>query len=320
MAKHVYGFIKTPREVYAAVEERVDDAANLPASFDLTQSGDMPAVVDQGQLGSCTANAIAGAIGFDVAKQGGPLDFAASRLFIYYNERSLEGTVSTDSGATIADSVKAVNQWGCPPETDWPYDIDVFASKPPTEAYTDGKLIEAVKYNTVAQTTTAIKAALYAGFPVVIGFQVYESFESDEVEKTGVVPMPATNETLLGGHAGVIVGWDDATSRWKERNSWGTGWGQAGYCTFPYAYLTDSNLASDFWTVEQTTGAAPFPDPTPGPQPVPPPPSPSPAPDSALAAFIAAVPPDWENGMHEGNNKKVAEAVQALRVSQGLPK
>lgn len=259
MADHKYGLIPTPRHIYNQVEQRVDDGANLPPKFDLCDTGNMPSVWDQGQLGSCTANAISAAVSFDVAKQGGQLDFAPSRLFVYFNERTIEGTVSTDSGATIADSVKAVNEYGCPPESEWPYDIDQFTKKPPTECYTDGKLIEAVKYNTVQPTTTAIKAALYAGFPVVIGFTVYESFESAEVASSGVVPMPKPGEQTLGGHAVVVVGWDDANSRYKVRNSWGTGWGLVGYFELPYGYLTDSNLASDFWTLEQTgPGAAPF--------------------------------------------------------------
>ncbi len=89
---------------------------------------------------------------------------------------------------------------------------------------------------------------------MVFGFSVYESFESDSVASTGVVPMPSPNEQLLGGHAVVLVGYDDTKKVWIVRNSWGTNWGQAGYFTMPYAYLTNSNLASDFWTISTVTG------------------------------------------------------------------
>jgi C1A family cysteine protease len=83
----------------------------------------------------------------------------------------------------------------------------------------------------------------------VFGFTVYESFEGDAVAKTGEVSMPGPSEKVLGGHAVVAVGYDDSTQRFIVRNSWGPGWGMGGYFTIPYAYLTDSNLADDFWTV-----------------------------------------------------------------------
>ena len=118
----------------------------MPAAVDLRAN--CPPVYDQGQLGSCTANAIAAAIEFDRKKQR-LTDFVPSRLFIYYNERVMEGTVSSDLGAQIRDGIKSVNKIGAPPETDWPYDIAKFAQKPPTKAYTDAKLDRAIQYQKV---------------------------------------------------------------------------------------------------------------------------------------------------------------------------
>jgi C1A family cysteine protease len=69
------------------------------------------------------------------------------------------------------------------------------------------------------------------------------------VAQTGIVPMPSPQEQLLGGHCVVAVGYDDAQQRFIVRNSWGEGWGKNGYCTMPYAYLTDTDLSSDFWTI-----------------------------------------------------------------------
>lgn len=254
MAKHVYGAIPTPRPVYDKVWRRADDQGNLPPSVDLTSQ--MPAVYDQGQLGSCTANALSAAFEFDLMRQG-LTDYMPSRLFVYYNERSIEGTVSTDSGAQIADGVKTLASDGVCAESEWPYDIAKFTDRPPAKAYADAKAVRVLTYHTVDQSEVAIKAALAAGFPVVIGFTVYDSFESGEVEKTGVVPMPGPDESQLGGHAVVVVGYDDESRRFRVRNSWGSGWGQSGYFTMPYAYLTDPDLASDFWTLA-TVGAAPF--------------------------------------------------------------
>lgn len=219
----------------------------LPKSTDLR--GGCPAVYDQGDLGSCTANAIGAAVEFDQRKQKLPQPFSPSRLFIYYNERALEGTIETDSGAMLRDGIKTVATQGACPETTWPYVEDKFSDRPPAQCYKVGKMHPAVQYSRVAQDLGQMKTCLAAGYPFAFGFTVYESFESDEVAKTGVAPMPETGETALGGHAVLAVGYDDSSSRFLVRNSWTAAWGMGGYFTLPYAYLADDNLADDFWTI-----------------------------------------------------------------------
>ncbi len=219
----------------------------LPPSVDLR--GGCPAIYDQGELGSCTANAIAAAVEFDQRKQSLPQLFTPSRLFIYYNERALEGTIPTDSGAMLRDGIKAVASAGACPETMWPYVENSFAERPPAPCFKIGKTHPAVSYSRVAQDLGQMKACLAAGYPFVLGFTVYESFESDAVAHSGVAEMPDASETALGGHAVMAAGYDDASGRFLVRNSWGAGWGMGGYFTIPYAYLTDSNLADDFWTI-----------------------------------------------------------------------
>ena len=98
-----------------------------------------------------------------------------------------------------------------------------------------------------------MKGCLAEGFPFVFGFSVYESFESDEVTKTGVAPMPAKGETLMGGHAVLAVGYDDSDERLLVRNSWSEGWGMKGYFTLPYGYLTERALSSDFWSIRSVS-------------------------------------------------------------------
>jgi C1A family cysteine protease len=225
--------------------------ANLPPSVNLTTGFPQPPY-DQGQLGSCTANAVAGAFEFDLPKES-LTDFIPSRLFIYYNERTIEGTVSSDSGAQLRDGIKTVARQGVCPETQWPYDISQFATKPPAGCYTDALANRASSYQRLHQVITELKGCLASGYPFVFGFTVYESFESQQVAQTGDAPMPQTGEKVLGGHAVVAAGYDDSTQRFLVRNSWGTGWGKNGYFTLPYAYLTDSGLSSDFWTVRIVT-------------------------------------------------------------------
>ena len=230
--------------MYAAPPEVV---TALPPKVDLRQQ--CPAVYNQGQLGSCTANAIAGALEFDQMKEK-EQPFTPSRLFIYYNERAMEGTVSSDSGGQIRDGVKSVNQQGAPPEDpDWPYDIAKFAEKPPAKAYEDATKHESVVYQRLTPTLGQLKGCLASGYPFVFGFVVYESFESPQVASTGEAQLPQAGEQQLGGHAVLAVGYDDSQQRFIVRNSWGPGWGMAGYFTLPYPYLLQATLSSDFWTI-----------------------------------------------------------------------
>jgi hypothetical protein len=218
----------------------------LPSKVDL--SSQCPPVYDQGQLGSCSANAIGGAFQFELMRQKAP-DFVPSRLFIYYNERSIENTIDKDSGAQIRDGIKSVANLGVCPETSWPYVVSEFAVKPFAVCYTDALKHTAVSYERIAQQLDQMRGCLADGFPFVAGFTVYSSFEGPVVAKNGILGMPQASESVVGGHAVLVVGYDDAAKTFLVRNSWGPNWGQAGYFTMPYDYLTNENLASDFWTI-----------------------------------------------------------------------
>ena len=222
-------------------------AGALPAKADL--QAQCPPVYDQGQLGSCTANAIAGAIQFDRMKQMLSPMFTPSRLFIYYNERAIEHSIDSDSGAQIRDGIKSIGKQGDCPETEWPYVIARFKTKPPKKCYADARKYKAVLYQRLTQTLGQLKGCVASGWPFVFGFTVYEGFESATVTKTGHASLPKSGEQVIGGHAVVGVGYDDAKQWFIIRNSWGGRWGMSGYFTLPYAYLTDENLASDFWTI-----------------------------------------------------------------------
>jgi C1A family cysteine protease len=237
--------------------------ANLPARVDLRDK--CPKVYDQGRIGSCTANAISAAFEYCLLQQRME-DFLPSRLFIYYNERQIERHIPIDSGAQIRDGIKSVAKIGVCDEAEWPYDdtpadpnTSLFppgahASTRPTEkCYQSARDNIVTSYRRLPRSLNQYKGCLASGHPFVFGFSVYSSFESVEVRNAGVLQMPQTDESMIGGHAVLAVGYDDATSRFIVRNSWGDQWGTQGYFTMPYAYLTDRGLASDFWTINIVT-------------------------------------------------------------------
>lgn len=226
--------------------------AKLPTSFSLVND-QFPAVLDQGQLGSCTAQATSNALRHCLRKEGKP-DCQPSRLFIYYYSRLLENCVNQDSGAVIRDVMKAVQKYGACDESSgqWPYDITKFKQQPPRKCVDLAKQHMNVRYYAVEQSLVALKSALVAGFPIVCGIMIYESFERDETMSTGHVPLPdyrQGQESLYGGHAILLVGYNDDTREFIFENSWGTGVGDHGYFYIPYNFITNPNLANDFWTL-----------------------------------------------------------------------
>lgn len=201
---------------------------------------------------NCTGNSIAGAIQFERMKQAEP-NFVPSRLFIYYNERLMEGTVSEDAGAQIRDGIKSVVSQGVCPEPMWPYSDADFPVKPPQPCYDVAVKNLVMQYNRLNnQDIVQLKTSLAQGYPFVFGFQVFSAFESELVGSTGVLNMPQPGETNMGGHAVMCVGYDDAKQVFWIRNSWSSSWGQAGYFTMPYAYMTNPNLCNDFWNIQKT--------------------------------------------------------------------
>ena len=225
---------------------------NLPLKCSILKA--CPAIYDQGQLGSCTANALAAAVQFERIRQG--LEGSGrvpSRLFIYYNERLIEGDVAADRGAQLRDGIKAIASKGaCFEGTEidnWPYDESKFATKPSAHCYEAASSDKVLSYSRLVPRLDQLKGCIASGYPFVFGFTCYQSFESEAVAKTGNLELPARNETAVGAHAVLAVGYNDSMQRFLIRNSWGAQWGQKGYFTMPYAYLTDSDLCSDFWTV-----------------------------------------------------------------------
>jgi len=232
---------------------------NIPKSIDLSTS--CSPVFDQGQIGSCTGNALAGMYEYlqlkylkdttiKTAEEFTTKYDPVSRLFIYYYERSLEGTVGEDSGAQIRDGIKVLASQGVCREINWPYSQNNLFKKPNKNANSEAVNHKISVYSRI-NNLNDMKNCLASGFPFVFGFMVYDYFETEEMAKNGILQMPKSNEACLGGHAVMAAGYDDKTQMILVRNSWGAAWGKKGYFYMPYTYISNSGLASDFWSVRK---------------------------------------------------------------------
>lgn len=268
MSKHVYNVCRDKedsRDYIVHTEEMfLNRAVSLPSDFDLIDK--CPSVFDQGLQGSCSANAgVAARIMLTGDKT---LDL--SRSFLYYQERVLEGTTDKDSGATIRDIVQSVKQFGICKEQFMPYDENTFNVAPSEEAMKNAEAYKINAYRRLPAETSGINALkqwlITVKQPIVFGFTVFSSFESEKVAETGIVPMPSKGEEILGGHAVIIVGWEDnpnPTCFLKKifkktpdpdgyfivQNSYGENWGIKGRFKMPYSFVTQG-ISYDYWIME----------------------------------------------------------------------
>lgn len=256
---HKYGFKKDVNDT-RDFKYKATSSINkvFPSKLDLRFNE--IAIYDQGDLGSCTGNAIAYIVQYDLFKNKNVL-FTPSRLFIYYNERKLENTIYEDSGATIRNGIKTINVNGVCDECLWQYDTTKFTHQPSNNAYEQSQLCKSLSYFRVEQTMNDIKDALNNNFPIAYGFMIYESFETGTVKKDGLMDFPdISKEKCLGGHAVVCIGYDDTITFKNQtkggfiiRNSWGNKWGIDGHFYMPYNYMLNPAMATDFWVIKSIT-------------------------------------------------------------------
>ncbi len=239
-----YGWLKD------SIDERdlraVQPRAALPKAVDLRPH--MPKVYNQLELGSCSANAVCAVYQY-TAMESRPSAANPSRLFTYYATREIEGNVSEDSGATLRGAMKSLAKYGQCLESTWPYKPERFTVRPSQKCFDYAIAKRITAYAKVDQTAAALKGQLAAGNPIAFGFLVPSSFEDVSVAGSGVFKMPRLAETINGGHAVVLVGYDDARGAFVVRNSWGQFWGERGYVWMPYEFILSPDWAFDFWTI-----------------------------------------------------------------------
>jgi C1A family cysteine protease len=241
-----FGWKKEPRDDRDWSYEPPPRSESLPSTVDLRPG--CPPVYNQKSLSSCSSNAIAAAVEFDLMKQASRRVIFPSRLFIFYNTRALEHTQEADEGAYIRDAIKAVAKRGVCPERLWPYVERNYPKRPPQKCYDSAMRYRAVKYYRIHRKLDDMRACLAEGFPFTFGFLAHEKFEK-VVKKTGRLEMPSKGEKVIGKHAVLAVGYDHPAQRFIVRNSWSAKFGLKGYFTMPYGYLMKKDLSADFWTV-----------------------------------------------------------------------
>lgn len=279
------GLIAAPARLLKDVLPPKNIDGPLPPRVDL--SSRMPLPGDQGSQGSCVAWAVGyGARGYYLGLNGTDLrnkNQLPSPAYIYNQIKALP--FSCDLGSAIPDALALLKNQGVATLGEFAYNERTCAKQP------DPNIKAMARRNTISDWRTistrnlsAVKSELYKGNPVIFGMRIDDTFmkhfgEKTYVNRSGAIPW--------GGHAMVIVGYDDMRSAFKIFNSWGQNWGSGG--TAWVDYETMRKRAMDFYVMEVKVQPppSPAPDVVPpdgkvDPAPVPPSPFQPPGPDEGV--------------------------------------
>ena len=206
-------------------------------------------VKDQGKIGACSAFALVSIFEF-ILKKNRQSDINLSEQFVYYNSRKSKGMSHSDSGSSITEILNSMKQQGVCLEHLFPYNPDNLVQEPPVEAYDDAQTRKIICAKNVKHNLHDIKSAVYEGYPVAITIKIFDSFQPWK----GFIRIPSEQEIQngkFGYHTMVICGYNDEARFFVVRNSWGSNFGEKGYCYIPYAYFENDSLSSSAFIITE---------------------------------------------------------------------
>lgn len=224
-------------ELFSKYEPKPSSA--LPKSADLKRY--FPPIKNQGKQGACSSFSLTSVFEYFLNNETQIKD-DMSEAYVYYNAREIQGDTSIDEGANLYNVIRGMADKGVCLEELCPYDPAVFDKRPSDDAYEDGKEHTVSTATDVPVTVEAVKSAINDGYPVVGCFRIFNSLQDNT---NGYIPLPTDEERRQekeSFHAMVICGYNDRHGHFIVRNSWGTDFGDNGYCYLPYSYLRDSDL------------------------------------------------------------------------------
>jgi C1A family cysteine protease len=241
-----YGWIPDhPRLALARYSAQAPVA--LPAEVDLRPL--CPEVWDQKRTNGCVGFMLAAMIDQIERKMGRVPKERPAPLFLYYNGREKEHSTASDCGVMIHNAVTAGAELGFSSESLCPFGENVVLERPSQAAYDEARRNDITEHMRLDRRIYDIKHSLAEGFSVGAGITIYGSFETPEVAKSGIIPMPNHGEEFKGAHAVLIVGYSMTRQVWIVRNSWGWDWGIKGYFELPFAFLMEPDLSADVQTI-----------------------------------------------------------------------
>lgn len=220
--------------------------------FDLTKKFKFPDIYDQGKIGSCTANASAHLFLYCILNNKveniNDMPFKPSRMYIYNKARMLYGQDLANDGTTITSIIQSIKENGVCEENLFKYEMSNKTIIPNEKCNTNATFHKIINATNIIATLDNIKMYLQETNPIICAFTVFESI--DNVKSDGIIQMPDfKGEKIIGGHAVMLVGYDDKKKLFKFLNSWGSKWGDNGYGYIPYDYLLNQSYSSDYWIV-----------------------------------------------------------------------
>jgi len=231
--------LATPEQLRGVpLAELPHSGAELPRRIDLSK--DLPPPGNQGKQQSCVGWAAAYALKTYQEKIEGHLPIVTregnvnrrrvfSPSFIY---NQING--GRDNGSYFSEALNFLEEEGCATLADMPYRELDYTSQPSRRARKNARRFRISHWGQVNTVSTmAVKIHLAKGLPILTGLMIDEGFRN---ARRDFIWRSRVGESI-GGHAVLVIGYDDRLRAFKLINSWGRKWGDGGYGWIDYRHF-----------------------------------------------------------------------------------